>query len=79
MVNVSLLSQGERIVLPDGSDETTLSPQDRIAILGQPRLGDLNTVVCNIRESVEFKVCMETVCLKHNLNYNLFFLKLRAG
>jgi len=56
-----VLSAEERIVLPDAStDESLLTPEERIAVLAQPRLSELQNMTCHISESIEFKVSIIT-------------------
>jgi solute carrier family 8 (sodium/calcium exchanger) len=59
---------GDRIPLPENKDEETMTAEERIAILGQPRLGEQFQLSCNIRESVEFKGVVDQLLKKANMS-----------
>ena len=40
----------------DAKDPETLTEEEKIALLGRPRLGDITKISIRIRESKEFKV-----------------------
>jgi solute carrier family 8 (sodium/calcium exchanger) len=40
----------------DAKDPETLTEEEKVALLGRPRLGDITKIQIRIRESKEFKV-----------------------
>ena len=45
----------------DAKDPETLTEEEKIALLGRPRLGDITKIQIGIRESKEFKVYVNSV------------------
>ena len=44
----------------DAKDPETLTEEEKVALLGRPRLGDITKIQIRIRESKEFKVRVHT-------------------
>lgn len=55
--NVSTFSAGVSYEELDAKSPEDLTEEEKIALLGRPRLGDVTKIQIRIRESKEFKVC----------------------
>ena len=47
----------------DAKDPETLTEEEKIALLGRPKLGDITKISIRIRESKEFKVIQTEISL----------------
>lgn len=47
----------------DAKDPETLTEEEKVAMLGRPRLGDITKIQIRIRESKEFKVSRTSIML----------------
>lgn len=52
-----------------GNNQTELSEEDRIALLGRPRLGDLTRTQIRIKENKEFKNTVDKLIKKANVSF----------
>ena len=52
-----LISEGVDYAELDAKKPEELTEEEKIALLGRPRLGDVTKIQIRIRESKEFKVC----------------------
>ena len=52
----AILTEGVNYAEIDAKDPETLTEEEKIALLGRPRLGDITKIQIRIRESKEFKV-----------------------
>ena len=59
-----LISEGVDYAELDAKKPEDLTEEEKIALLGRPRLGDVTKIQIRIRESKEFKV---------NIHYTIFF------
>ena len=51
-----MFTEGVNYAEIDAKDPETLTEEEKIALLGRPRLGDVTKIQIRIRESKEFKV-----------------------
>ena len=51
-----IIAEGVNYEELDAKDPETLTEEEKIALLGRPRLGDVTKIQIRIRESKEFKV-----------------------